>query len=109
MNDSSSRARSPRPGQADEPRIRGVAADSVVAGLVDVDAIALSVSSMFNQGQMKSSVAAIAILLSAPVNTLVKPSLMMVIAGFRASIRVWLVLLAALVAGWLAYWLQLST
>jgi uncharacterized membrane protein (DUF4010 family) len=88
---------------------RGLLALSGISGLVDVDAITLSVSSMFNQGQMKSSVAAIAILLSAAVNTLVKPSLMMVIAGVRASIRVWLVLLAALAAGWLAYWLELST
>jgi uncharacterized membrane protein (DUF4010 family) len=87
---------------------RGLFALSGISGLVDVDAITLSAASMFNQGQMKLSTAAIAILLPAAVNTLVKPALMTAIAGVQASMRVWLALLAGLGAGGLAYWLGVT-
>jgi uncharacterized membrane protein (DUF4010 family) len=85
---------------------RGLFALSGISGLVDVDAITLSAASMFNLGQMKLSTAAIAILLPAAVNTLVKPALMTAIAGVRASMRVWLALLAGLGAGGLACWFE---
>ena len=82
---------------------RGVFALSGISGLVDVDAITLSVSSMFKQGQMGMPAAASAILLPAAINTLVKPAVMTPIAGIRASLRVWLVLIASLAAGWLVH------
>jgi uncharacterized membrane protein (DUF4010 family) len=85
---------------------RGLFALSGISGLVDVDAITLSAASMFKQGQMKLPTAEIVILLPAGVNTLIKPALMTIIAGVRASLRVWLALLAALGAGGLAYWLE---
>ena len=85
---------------------QGLFAVSGISGLADVDAITLSAASMFNQGQVKSLTAVVVILIPAAVNTLVKPALMTALAGARASIRVWVALLAALIAGGLAYALE---
>ena len=87
---------------------RGLFALSGISGLVDVDAITLTVSSMFNQGQVKPPTAVIAILIPAAINTLVKPAILTAIAGFKAAARVWLVLLLALAAGWLVYSFQVT-
>ncbi len=70
-----------------------------IAGLADVDAITLSVSSMVKQGQADLETAAIAILIAAGVNTLVKPALMTFVAGLAAAVRVWIPLIVALAGG----------
>jgi uncharacterized membrane protein (DUF4010 family) len=77
---------------------------AAISGLVDVDAITLSAASMFTQGQTALASAAVAILIAAVVNTIVKPTLVMVISGRRIAWRVWLPLLAALGAGALGCW-----
>lgn len=87
---------------------RGLLAISGISGLADVDAITLSVSSMFNQAQMKLPIAVIAILLAAAVNTLVKPALLTVIAGFRPAVHVWLISIIALAAGGSAYLVEIN-
>jgi uncharacterized membrane protein (DUF4010 family) len=85
---------------------RGLFAVAGISGLADVDAITLSTASMFSQGQIQPAAATTVILIPAAVNTLVKPAIMTVMAGVRASIRVWIPLLAALGAGGLVYWLE---
>ncbi len=84
---------------------RGLFRVAAIAGLADVDAITLSASSMVRQGQATLEVAAIAILIAAAVNTLVKPALMTFIAGLTAAVRVWIPLIAALVAGAAVAWI----
>ena len=85
---------------------RGLVTLAGISGLADVDAITLSVSSMVNQGQAGLEAAAIAILIAAAVNTLVKPALMTFVAGLTAAIRVWIPLLIALAAGAAAAWIR---
>jgi uncharacterized membrane protein (DUF4010 family) len=84
---------------------RGLFVFSGISGLVDVDAITLSVSSMLKQGQARIDAATIAILIPATVNTMVKPAIMTFLAGFGAALRTWIALLLALAAGALAFWL----
>jgi uncharacterized membrane protein (DUF4010 family) len=78
---------------------RGFFTVAAVSGLADAAPITLSVSSMMKQGQTNLDTAAIAVLIAAAVNTLVKPALMSVVAGFRTSIRVWIPLLIAIIGG----------
>jgi uncharacterized membrane protein (DUF4010 family) len=84
---------------------RGLFSLAGISGLADVDAITLSVSSMVRQGQANLEAAAIAILIAAAVNTLVKPALMTFIAGLRAAILVWIPLLIALAGGAAVAWM----
>jgi uncharacterized membrane protein (DUF4010 family) len=76
-----------------------------ISGLADVDAITLSASSMVNQGQADLKTAAIAIMVAAGVNTLVKPALMTFIAGLRAALRVWIPLIVALAGAAAVAWM----
>ena len=78
---------------------RGFFTFAAVSGLADAAPITLSVSSMMKQGQTNLDTAAIAVLIAAAVNTLVKPALMTTIAGLRAAIRVWIPLLFAIAGG----------
>ena len=84
---------------------RGLFTFAGISGLADVDAITLSVSSMVRQGQANLEAAAIAILIAAGVNTLVKAALMTFIAGFRAATAVLLPLIVALAGGAAAAWM----
>jgi uncharacterized membrane protein (DUF4010 family) len=84
---------------------RGLFTLAGISGLADVDAITLSVSSMVKQGQAELGAAAIALLIAAAVNTLVKPALMTFIAGLRAAILVWIPLLIALAGGAAVAWM----
>jgi uncharacterized membrane protein (DUF4010 family) len=84
---------------------RGLFTLAGISGLADVDAITLSVASMVKQGQANLEAAAIAVLIAAAVNTLVKPALMTFVAGFRAAIRVWIPLLVALAGGAAVAWM----
>jgi uncharacterized membrane protein (DUF4010 family) len=85
---------------------RGLFTFAGISGLADVDAITLSVSSMVRQGQANLEAAAIAILIAAAVNTMVKPALMTFIAGLRAASFVWIPLLIALAGGAAVAWLS---
>jgi uncharacterized membrane protein (DUF4010 family) len=60
---------------------------------------------MMEQGQTNLEAAAIAVLIAAAVNTLVKPVLMTFIAGLRAASFVWIPLLVALAGGGAVAWL----
>lgn len=75
-----------------------------ISGLADVDAITLTVSSMLNAGQANWQTATLAILITAAVNTCVKPALVTLTAGMRAAVRVWIPLLIALAGGAIALW-----
>jgi uncharacterized membrane protein (DUF4010 family) len=75
-----------------------------ISGLVDVDAISLSVATMSNHRLAAPDVAIAAILLAASVNTLLKPAMALVIGGAPMGLRFLaasLAMIAACVAGWL--------
>ena len=78
---------------------RGLVTFAGISALADVDAITLSISSMVKQGQTGLEAGAVAILIAAAINTLVKPALMTFFAGLAAAIRVWIPLLLALAGG----------
>jgi uncharacterized membrane protein (DUF4010 family) len=78
---------------------------AAISALVDAAPITLAVSSMLQQGQVPLASAAIAVLIAAGVNTIVKPALMTFIAGLRAAALVWLALLIALAGGAAAAWM----
>ncbi len=84
---------------------RGLYVVAAVSGLVDVDAISLTVAAMFVRGEILAPVATIAILIPAAVNTIVKPALVFGISGARLGTRVAVPLLAALASGAIVLWL----
>jgi uncharacterized membrane protein (DUF4010 family) len=84
---------------------RGLFTFAAISGLADAAPITLSVSSMMEQGQTNLEAAAIAILIAAAINTLVKPALMTSIAGLRAASFVWIPLLIALAGGGAMAWM----
>ncbi|MGD8810691.1 MAG: DUF4010 domain-containing protein, partial [Gammaproteobacteria bacterium] len=71
------------------------------SGLVDIDAIALSLATMTTKAETLPSVATAAILLASAVNTLVKPAIAVTVAGPRTGLRLLLPLAiaAAIIAG----------
>jgi len=87
-----------------DPGLYGLAA---VSGLVDVDAITLSVASMAKRGETTTAIAAAVILIPAAVNTAVKPALVTAICGARMGLRVAVPLLAALLTGALGLWISM--
>jgi uncharacterized membrane protein (DUF4010 family) len=76
----------------------GVYALSVVSGLIDVDAIALSLSRSAKQ-DLALDVATLGILLAFLTNTFVKGLLFAFIAGFKANFKSPLLMIVALVPG----------
>lgn len=72
---------------------------AAISGLVDAAPMTLSASSMVHQGQATLAVGAVAIMIAAAINTLVKPALMTFVAGVQAALRVWIPLLVALAGG----------
>jgi len=75
-----------------------------ISGLVDVDAISLSVATMTTHRLAAPNVAVGAILLAAVVNTLLKPAMALVIGGAPMGLRFLassLAMIAACGAGWL--------
>ncbi len=76
----------------------GVYALSMVSGLMDVDAITLSLSRSA-QHELAAEVATMGIVLACATNTLVKGVLFAVIAGFRENIRLPLFMCAAMLPG----------
>jgi len=71
---------------------------AVASGLMDVDAIVLSLSRMA-KNDLPPDVAALGILLASITNTLVKGAIFAWITGFRRSFRLILALIAAVVPG----------
>jgi uncharacterized membrane protein (DUF4010 family) len=74
---------------------------AAASGLVDIDAIALSLATMTTKAETLPSVATAAILLASAVNTLVKPAIAVAVAGPRTGLRLLLPLAiaAAIIAG----------
>jgi len=72
---------------------------SAVSGLVDVDAITLSIATLWSKGDVAPTVAVRVIAMAAAVNTIVKSVLAAFIGGPRLGLRVSGPLLAALIAG----------
>ena len=75
-----------------------------ISGLVDVDAISLSVATMSMHQIVAPAVAISAILLAASVNTVLKPAMALVIGGAPMGLRFLvasLAMIAACSAGWL--------
>ncbi|MCF8090788.1 MAG: MgtC/SapB family protein [Desulfotignum sp.] len=76
----------------------GIYALSVVSGLIDVDAIALSLSRSARQ-DLAPDVAVLGILLACLTNTLVKGVIFACVAGFKDHFKLPLIMLAAMVPG----------
>jgi len=82
---------------------RGLYLLAAISGLVDVDAISLSVATMSVHGHVSLGVAARTTLIAAGVNTLLKPALSMFVGGPHIALRVLKAALAATIAGAAAY------
>jgi len=76
----------------------GIYALSVVSGLIDVDAIALSLSRSARQ-DLAADVAVMGILLACLTNTLVKGVIFAFVAGYKDHFKLPLIMLAAMVPG----------
>jgi uncharacterized membrane protein (DUF4010 family) len=76
----------------------GVYALSVVSGIMDVDAITLSLARSAQQSR-QDDVAVIGILLACATNTVVKGIMFATIVGIRQTIRLPLFMVAAMVPG----------
>ncbi|MFO7913211.1 MAG: DUF4010 domain-containing protein, partial [Desulfotignum sp.] len=76
----------------------GIYALSVVSGLMDVDAIVLSLAKSAKQ-DLAAEVAVLGIILACITNTLVKGVIFAFIAGFKDNFRLPLLMLAAMVPG----------
>ena len=76
----------------------GIYVLSVISGLIDVDAIVLSLSRSARQ-DLASEVAVLGIILACLTNTLVKGVIFAFIAGFKAHFRLPLLMLAAMIPG----------
>jgi uncharacterized membrane protein (DUF4010 family) len=74
----------------------GIYVMATASGLVDIDAITLSLGVMAAGSEVPTSLAAAAILLAAMVNTLVKPAIAFAVAGRAVGLRLLLPLLAAI-------------
>lgn len=85
---------------------RGVYVIAVVSGLMDVDAIVLSLSKLANN-DLAPEIATLGIVLASVTNTLVKGAIFAWIVGFRQSLRLIGALLLAVVPGLvLAVWMM---
>lgn len=84
---------------------RGLYAVAGLSGLVDVDAISLSVAAMSAQGAATADTAARAALAAALVNTILKPVLAAVTGGGRIAWRVGVVALVVTIAGGAAFFM----
>jgi uncharacterized membrane protein (DUF4010 family) len=76
----------------------GLYALSVVSGLMDVDAISISLAKAA-KNELAEEVATMGIVLACATNTLVKGVAFAVIAGFRENSRVPLLMSAAILSG----------
>lgn len=81
----------------------GLYATAALAGLVDVDALTLTAASMASSGQVSISAAAVAVLIAAAVNTVVKWGITAVVSGTALGVRVGVASLAMLAAGVVAH------
>jgi uncharacterized membrane protein (DUF4010 family) len=79
----------------------GIYALSIVSGLMDVDAIALSLSRLA-ANELSANVAVIGIVLASAVNTVVKGFIFAFIVGMKASIRLIALLSASVLLGLMA-------
>ena len=79
---------------------QGVYGLSVVSGLMDVDAITLSLSKMSTE-DLRNEVAVMGIILASVTNTLVKGFIFSFYVGFKKSILLILLLLLAVAPGFL--------
>ena len=77
---------------------QGVYLVAVASGLMDVDAIVLSLSRMA-KSELSPDVASLGIVLASVTNTLVKGAIFAWITGFRRSLRLILALIAACTPG----------
>jgi len=85
----------------------GLYALGAVSGLVDVDAITLSLATLAKRGETTIAVAAMVVLVPAAVNTVVKAVLATTICGARMGLRVSAALLASLLAGGFGLWISM--
>lgn len=74
----------------------GLFALSAISGLVDVDAVTLSLASMVGGSDTTTLVAMTSIVIASVVNTLVKPAIAMAVAGWAVGIRLLVPLLAVI-------------
>jgi uncharacterized membrane protein (DUF4010 family) len=85
----------------------GVYILSMLSGLMDVDAITLSMARLAG-GDLTQQVAAMAIILATVVNTIIKGFYFTVVVGFRESIPLLLALLTGIIPGLITAWITLA-
>jgi len=85
----------------------GLYALGAVSGLVDVDAITLSVASIAKRGEITVAIATAVIMVPAVVNTAVKAALVGAICGGRMGRLVTAALTASLLAGGFGLWIAI--
>jgi uncharacterized membrane protein (DUF4010 family) len=85
---------------------RGLLVSAALAGLTDVNAIALSVAGMFRDGRLGGDEAAAAVLLAAGSNTVSKAGLALALGGRRVGLPVAAAFAGVLAVGAVAWWLQ---
>ncbi|MDX1586405.1 MAG: DUF4010 domain-containing protein, partial [Balneolaceae bacterium] len=85
---------------------QGIYVLSLVSGLIDVDAITLSLSRMA-ETDLNESVAITGIVLASAMNTIVKGLLFSFFTGIKASLRLLLVLLVSVIPGLIIVFLML--
>lgn len=78
---------------------QGLYITSVISGLIDVDAISLSLASLAANGSITNSAASMGIILACSTNTLVKGLMALFLAQKRVGASVFLVFLLAILAG----------
>ena len=78
---------------------RGVYLIAAAGGVADVDAIALSIASMAEQGTVTVRAGVAGMLIAVAVNTMVKSAIALGFGGFRFGLRVGLPMVVALVCG----------
>ncbi len=84
---------------------RGLLLSAAVAGLADVNAIALSVAGMYRDGRVAMDDAAAAVLLAAGSNTVSKAALALALGGARVGLPVVVAFGGVLAVGALTWWL----
>lgn len=78
---------------------KGLYITSVISGLVDVDAISLSLASLAANGSITTSAASMGIILACSTNTVVKGLMALFLAKKRVGVSVFLVFILAILVG----------
>lgn len=80
----------------------GLYVTSVISGVLDVDAITVSIAGLYNEGLVQSDVAVRSITFATMTNTLIKALIFLLFASRKAALKLMLAMFAVLAAGGLS-------